>query len=290
MQDYGIHKDGNEVNIRHIAASFFLYGFLFVSIIQANTPLRQIGPLFCYGQNILDKGDIRLREWPYYFKNSKDSFTFVSNQLFYALSDDWIVWMDLPTKLNNKGFGATDTLIAARVETEYAYHHIVNSEKRVLVTVLGNCIVPINFNADSNPNPYTNTGSVSFYLATTASLLTQNWYLYGSAGAQANVLYHEKKFGDLFRFEWTVGRSLPTAHWNTYLMVECSGIHFLKSKLHGITDHNSGGTLIYLGPSMISRTDHFYMWIGFQGAALSRLHGNQQQATLRTAVMFAFLF
>jgi hypothetical protein len=253
--------------------------------------LRQVGPLFCYGQNILDKGQIRLRDRLFYIKNRDNSFTYISNQAFYALSDDWTSWIDFPVKLKNNGFGNTKRLIATRLETEYAYHHRVTPEKRVLVTVFGNCIIPTEYtDDDNNLNPYNGTGSVSFYLATTASLLTYDWYAYGSAGIQLNVPYHKNRFGQLFRYEWIVGHSLPTSSWNTYIMLEFSGVHLQKNRICGIKDVNSGGDVIYLGPSFVTRSDHFYVWTGIQGAVLSNLNGNQQQATLRATLMMAVLF
>ncbi len=252
---------------------------------------RQVGPLFCYGQNILDKGKIRLRERPFYIKNKAHSFTYLSNQAFYALSDDWVIWMDLPIKLHNKNFADTDRLIATRVETEYAYHHKVTSGKRVLATALGNCIIPTtSTDDDSNLDPYNGTGSISFYLATTASVLTHDWYAYGSAGVQLNIPYHRNRFGELFRFEWIIGHSLPTSSWNSYLMLEFSSARLQKNRICGIKDTNSGGNIIYVGPAFIARSDHFYVWAGMQGAMLSRLNGNQQQATLRAALMLAVLF
>lgn len=253
--------------------------------------LRQVGPLFCYGQNILDKGKIRLRERTFFIKNSSNSFTYISCQAFYSLSDDWTVWVDFPVKLQDKGFNNTSRLLATRLETEYAYHHIVTEEKRVLATVVGNCIIPTKYTDNDNSlNVYNGTGSVSFYLATTASLLTPDWYAYGSAGIQLNVPYHTNRFGQLFRYEWIIGHSIPTSSWNTYIMLEFSGAHLQKNRVCGIKDINSGGDVIYVGPSLVSRSDHFYLWTGMQGAVFSRLNGNQEQATLRAALMLAVLF
>ncbi len=252
--------------------------------------LRQIGPLFCFGQNILDKDSIRLREVPYYFKNNQNSFAYTSHQAFYAPSDDMIVWMGFPTLLKNVGFNKTGKLIAIRLETEYAYHHVVNPEKRVIVSVLGNSIIPTRFTTGNSPIPYNDTGGISCYIATTAGRLTPAWYLYGSTGAQINPPYHHKKFGNMYRYEWIIGKGIPSGSWNTYVMCEFSGIHLQRSRCADVTSFNSGGNIIYLGPSIISRSDHFYIWAGIQGAVLQGLHGNQQQPTLRTSCMLAVLF
>jgi hypothetical protein len=73
-------------------------------------------------------------------------------------------------------------------------------------------------------------------------------------------------------------------------MLEFSGVHLQKNRICGIKDVNSGGDVIYLGPSFVTRSDHFYVWTGIQGAVLSNLNGNQQQATLRATLMMAVLF
>jgi len=281
-------KESNVMNIQNILCTFAC-----IITLQTQTEqyqLRQIGPLFCFGQNILDKGSIRLREVPYYFKNSEHTLSYTSTQAFYALSNNWIIWMGFPTKLKNKGFNTTGRLIATRIESEYAYHHIVTSEKRILVSILGNCIIPTKFTTNNSPIPYNDTGGLSCYLATTAGHLTPAWYIYGSTGVQINPSYHAKKFGNLYRYEWIIGKGIPTGSWNTYIMCEFSGIHLQKSRCFDVHDPNSGGNIIYVGSSIISRSDHFYIWAGMQGAVLQGLHGNQQQPTLRASCMVAVLF
>ncbi|MFI5332872.1 MAG: hypothetical protein ACHQVS_02100 [Candidatus Babeliales bacterium] len=258
-----------------------------VQPVHDNITIQQIGPLFCFGQNILPRNTVTVRAIPFYYKQTHHSFSYMSAQLLYGVTDQLVLLFDTPIIFNNHGYGNTHRLGDVRIQAEYAYYKKRDASKSIEATVLGNCIIPRTFSTDRNP---LTAGETSFFFGTTASYLT-DWYAYASLGGRIVNPFKSTHFGNQVLYEWIIGHRLPDIpHVNTYLLIESNGIYTQKDTIHGSSDPNTGSNLIYCGPVLVVTSINWALLAGVQGVATQHRNGNQEPFNLRASLMLVYKF
>lgn len=265
----------------------FIFFSIKAQLDQNITTIQQIGPLFCFGQNIIPMHNAVLRAIPFYQKQTSKKISFMSEQLIYGMLDKWIILLDLPVVFKDCGYVCSKGIGAFRVQTEYAYYKASDESKSIQATVLINGLFPNFKSTESTP---LTKGASSFFCGTTASYLS-NWYFYGSLGFRHNGSFEATKFGNQLLYEWIVGHKLPDIFcFNSYLLIEFNGLFSQKNKIKHISDINTGSNLIYAGPVLSLTSVHWGILAGIQGLILQHLNGDQQKYNFRAALMIAYKF
>lgn len=260
----------------------------------------QPSPLFSFGQNIVDTHDQLGYISPFYYKGKKDKFYFFNDWYFlYGLSDSTSVFVliNVPVihhenNLKKSGFG--DTII----QGEYAFINKQTAYSSRQATLVASVYLPSGVMEPSRlgpglapHNPFTGTGSPSFFFGTTANYTNFDWYVFGSCGGLITTTHKESKVGNSIYYQAGVGHNLKYYNDKILLLLfEFDGTRTQKNKLMGIINPNSGGTTIYFGPSLYYATKHFIFQIGAQAPIYQRLNGIQPTISYLFSISFTWVF
>ena len=167
---------------------------------------QQPGPLFAFGQNIVDKGDLQLFGQVDYLRGRHVLFADVTPLGLYGITNNLSVFAYLPiaTKFricNQQSKGLEDAFL----QLEYAFFNQDRPRYLRQATVVGALVVP---SGSSKKCPPTGFGSPSVFLGVTASHNGVDWYLFGSPGVLVTTKHHGTKFGNWFFYYAGIGKNI----------------------------------------------------------------------------------
>lgn len=259
---------------------------------------RKIVPsnTFAFGQNIFDKNT-----WVVYptltqcsGENSSDISLIPS--FIYAPTDSFSIYTGLPIILKQKSDSETQRGIGDLfVSLEYAVINQSGDNYQNMVTIVGNIGLPttrLSTTSDFIQTCTSNDDSVTnFFVGATASHISVRWYVYASTGATFNTKKNGTHPGNFFLYEAGVGINLGNP-WNIDSMglIEFNGIYTKKTSMCDVDDKNTGGNLIYIGPTFCFSGDRWLFSGGIQAAAVQQVNGDQDKARFRSAVQLIFIF
>jgi hypothetical protein len=95
-------------------------------------------------------------------------------------------------------------------------------------------------------------------------------------GGVITTTQHGTKFGNQFTYQFGLGGNILYKSDNYIFnwLVELDGVYVQRAKIAGITDPNTGGNRVVLGPSLWFSTRHFFAQIGVSGVIAEHLFGN----------------
>lgn len=252
---------------------------------------QQPGPLLGFGQNIVDKHDAQVFLFPDFLIGPCKRFSELAPSILYGIRDDLSLFIELPIAasfcLASQCSSGPEDLI---VQLEYAFYTNKNFQAVNQCTAIGALLLP---SGNERKDPPTGYGSPSFFLAGTASHLSNQWYCYLSPGMVLTTEHnHHTKVGNIFGFQTGFGKNITYTPDSMIFMwmIELSIIHSQKRKVDGIIDQNSGGTVVMLCPSLWFSTDRFIMQAGIAPIISERLFGCQLKDSMYVVFNFGWKF
>jgi len=209
---------------------------------------QQPGPLFAFGQNIIDKGDRQLFAYFDITKGIGKNYVEVEPSFLYGITNYASFFCSLPItdqKLGSKHSSGFEDLLL-----QFEYEFFTNTKKSSIdeATVVGSLILPT---GSGSKNPNTGFGSPGFYFGATLSRTEIDWYYFASAGITATTTNNDRKFGDQCVLQCGVGRNIPSSS-DIILMglLELNGVFVQESKINGVIDGDMIAAILYLCPSI----------------------------------------
>lgn len=260
---------------------------------------QQPGPLFSFGQNIIDTHDALGYINPIYFGGKNKKFFLNEIIALYGITDESSLFIQIPAPVINKennlfssGFG--DII----VQGEYAYFDTRNETSITQATIVGSIYLPTGIleaskqGPDLPPHaPFTGLGSTAFFFGGTATYTSINWYMFSSLAGLITTTHKQTKLGNNVLYQAGLGRNIT--HLEDQILMwlfELNGIFSQKDRLLGIIDQNSGGNIIYFGPSIFYSTKRLIFQAGFQIPVYQKLNGIQPKISYQISISLAWLF
>lgn len=245
--------------------------------------------LFCFGGNVIDKGEVQLFFFTDDFNGKDKVIVDLIPGVLFGITDECSIFFNFPftTKFkdgNQKSSGLEDFFI----QVEYAFYNKKTPFYSDQATIVGNITVPT---GSINKNPPTGFGSPSFFLGGTYCHMMVDWFIFTSHGAILTTSDHKTKIGDQFLYQFGLGRNIPSPpEWIYAWMVELDGQYNKKNRIHGKIDPNSGGNTIYVTPSLwISSKDVIFQF-GLSLPINQNLFGRQNKFDYALNFDFAWSF
>ena len=239
---------------------------------------QQPGPFISFGQNIIDKGDLQIFLLADQLKGEDKKITHIVPSTLYGLTQTLSLFISAPYFLqaqesifHSSGFG--DSL----VQLEYSFYQKDTYEYAQLATAVGGILFPT---GSSRKTPPTGTGSPQFFFGTTLNRTYFNWYVFISPGTlQTTTNEDDKKFGNLYLYQFGIGRSLYTIDTRLLIaaMIELDGTYSEKDRIHGEVDPNTGGNIVLLTPSIWVSGQHLTLQFGVGFPIVQHLNGIQRK-------------
>lgn len=243
---------------------------------------RSPSTVFGFGQFILDEGNTNLYLYIEQDKGQKQNSVTLFPLVAYGIADYLSAYCSLPLIVSCyengiKSHGLGDLT----AQFEYVFWQL-SKPIDVWATIVANLTLPT---ANTLRNQSLGLGSPSFFLGTTISMLSTKWYAYAEAGGSfVATKYKCIKPGNCFLYEWGFGYNLASQKNTAITMLfDFNGIYTQKDVSNtGISDPNSGGNIVYIGPTLFYSYKSWAITFGIQGPALQALNGTQNKQYYRT--------
>jgi len=246
---------------------------------------QQPSPLFSFGQNILNQGDGEVFE-TFTLLRGKHKRVIV-NQItaLYGVNDRWSLLVTIPAPVSNKENGKTTTAFGdIFFQSEYVLWDYDSETASSELTAVGSIFLPsgildaATFDVEADDEASTGTGSISFFLGTTFNYTTADWYFFTSYGGIITTEREGTRIGNSLFYQAGIGYNL---HYFPdkilLLLIELDGIWTKKSIFADVVNPNSGGNIIFLGPSLWYSTEKLTLQVGIQAPVFQKLNGVQNK-------------
>ncbi len=237
---------------------------------------QQPGPLFSFGQNMVDKGDFQTLVVIDYIKGRRKHFNDFIPTILYGITNNLSLFAYQPFanfKIDCQRSSGPEDMF---VQFEYAFHTKIEPRYFTQATVVGALILPV---GSYKKQPETGFGSPSVFLGLTASYNGVDWYAFACPGALLPTSHHGTKFGNIFFYECGFGHNITYIPQKMIFMwmIEFFGIYRQKNVINYKTDLNSGSNIFYVGPSLWFSTDRFLLQAGIAVPVAQHFNGSQRK-------------
>lgn len=255
-------------------------------LVEGNLALpasQQPTPLFCFGQNIVNKGDTQVIISTDCLTGKNRNFAEIVPTLLYGITDNLSLFTGIPIamqfKLDNHRSSSCEDIFA---QLEYAFYNKETLHSLNQATLVGNITIPTGSFRKTPPTGY---GLPSFFLGATASYTGCDWYFFGSSGALLTIPHHHIKFSNQFLYQAGIGRNLNyvTSKRLITLTIELFGNYNLKNNSRRQANLNVGGidsNSFFIGPSLWVATQQFVLEIGIAFPAIQQVRSRAKNTCL----------
>jgi hypothetical protein len=251
---------------------------------------QQPGPLISFGQNIINKGQAQTFLLSIDMAKTQGDYNITQvPSIVYAFTDDFSIFLNAPiTPRQRQGEAHSSGFEDAYIQLEYAFYTKEHKTYIDQATIVANVTIPT---GSTKKNPPTGIGANSFFLGGTFCRMTLDWFYFTSYAGIWTTSSHQTKFGNTFLYQYGIGKNITNIRdWLLCWMVELDGIYSCKDKIHGVTDPNSGGNVIYLTPSLWVSSEHLILQLGVGYAIAQQLNGDQNENTYLLALNLGWTF
>lgn len=236
---------------------------------------QQVGPIFCFGQNIVNSGDLQAITDINAVKINGKVYTEVIPSMLYGVSDSFALYFGAPIATPSMFHMPCATgLQSIFVQGEYALYTKKLPTYTNQITFVGNMVA--SFNRLTMNLPF-NYDISSFFIGATASHLATEWYAFISPGMIVAITRHEPKCCSTLLYQAGFGRNIAysPSRWLLTLIVECFGQYTPATTCHNKKISNTGGNVIFLGPTLWFATKQFATELGISYPVVQHLNGHQ---------------
>jgi hypothetical protein len=229
-------------------------------IVKGNFALptsQEPAPLFCFGQAIIDKGDLQAFAYVSSLLGKKTDFTQVIPLIFYGITDELTLTIGQPIaakfKFNNSQSSGIGDFV---IQGEYAFYNKDRPTYADQATIIANMTFPC---GSLNKNPPTGFGSPTFLLGATAGHMSIDWYIFACFGGIITTPHNSDKFSNTLLYQWGFGKNLhyvPHKRIVTALL-EFFGSYTNSSQIRGPHYKNFDDNNFFIGPSLWVSTKRF---------------------------------
>lgn len=262
---------------------------------------QQPPPLISFGQNFLDGGEFLAWIYPIQLKGKQKSEVEIIPSFLYGITSKLSVFVELPIVVKSKhGNTIHRDFSDMLLQLEQIVYVSETTRTSNVISVVANMTFPtglavqepsIEFGPPSLESSI-GLGSPSFFLGTTLSRSHPDWYYFSSLGGQITTYHKRNKPGNSFLYQFGVGKNIAykTEKWILNWLVELDGAYSQRDIASGVTDCNSGGNIVILGPSLFFSTQQFISQAGILAVIAQHLFGEQHKNNYVAAVYVGWKF
>lgn len=250
---------------------------------------QQPSALFGFGGNIIEENEFQMTFFVDEFSGPTRRIIDVIPGFLFGVNERLSVYFNFPVTPEfmdgcNKSAGFEDFL----VQLEYAIYDKTTTCYSDQVTLVGNVTVPT---GSIKKNPPTGFGSPSFFIGGTYYRTTIDWIFFTAQGAIITTSDHRTKIGDQFLYQWGFTRRVTSPEgWIFAWMLELDGQYYRKNRIHGKIDHNSGGNIFLVTPSLWASSKDMVAQFGISIPVNQNFYGRQGKFDFVLNFNFAWSF
>lgn len=272
---------------------------------------QEPGPLFGFGQNIIDAKDLQVYIAPNKFGGHDFHYSEILFYILYGITDYLSVFLALPVALNRTIIANQSTTKARffndpalsksgpffpiiplanisskssgledmSLQLEYAYYNKKTLISEFQTTAVATIFFPT---GSAFKLPPTGFGSTAFFFGTTVNYQSLFWFVYAAIGGIVTTKKDDVRFGNSFLYqcgiEGVIG-TLDEKKWLFAWVFELFGIRLSNTVVSGKSDVNTGGNTIFAAPSLWVSSKHTIFQIGVGVPVFQKLNGIQNKTS-----------
>lgn len=223
---------------------------------------QQPGPLFSYGQNIVERGDVQLINYVDWYHGKNTDLVHYIPGILYGINDDLSLYFNIPVvPLLRIGDTRSSGMQDVYVQGEYAFYNNDTYTSSTQATMLAALYLPT---GSPSKNPPTGVGAPSFFIGATASYMSIAWYLYAALSGIITTSNGEQQFGNTLFYQAGIGRNIigNADGWIVTPILELSGTQHGQDMVGQAVTIGSHNSAIFVGPSVWISSKKIYIQTG----------------------------
>ena len=240
-------------------------------------------PVFSLGPETIFKGGFGLETEVEYDKSASEREIGLHEEIIYGLRENLSLTGRIPFILEKKEDGATSSGlgdISLRGKFRFFKKDYLGAQNKA--ALIGGIKFPT---GDEDKKPPVGTGSFDYLAGLTAGHESLKWYYFGTLRYWFNNKDGIKEKGDLFLYDISFGlRPVLREYYEHDLvtLLEFSGEHRNRDKVDNLQDDDTGGDILYLGPTFLWSYRNWMIKGGVQLPIYQDLNGEQKKEDFRS--------
>lgn len=251
--------------------------------------LEMPAPLFCLGQNIINRNEVFLGPTSYTTFWEQDELTTYMPQLLYGITDTLCFTLFIPTIINHENGGISGGGLGDIIPGfEWAYLNKKDGGKSITqATILGQIKIPV-----SDRRPILTSGNVDITLGTTLIHSNENGYMFASTGVSIPTWDKNFRKGYQFFYEGGIGPIIHKTDQSLLsIFMEVSGIYTTADINNPFpSDLMLKNNCIYIGPVLYWGYKNLLAQVGFQAPLTQSFDQLIDKRSIRTGMEVYFIF
>lgn len=251
--------------------------------------LEMPAPLFCLGQNIINKHEIFAGTTSCATFWHRDELTTFMPSLLYGVTDTLCLTLFVPTIIDHKNGGLYGDGLGDIVPGfEWAYLNKKDGGTSITqATVLAQIKIPV-----SDNRPILTTGNVDITLGTTLIHTNESAYMFASTGILIPTWKNNFRKGYQFFYEAGIGPIIhKTDESLLSIFLECSGIYTTTDVNNPFpSDLMLKNNVIYAGPVLYWGYKNMLLQVGVQAPLTQSYDQLVDKRSVRTGMEAYFIF
>jgi hypothetical protein len=237
-------------------------------IMEGNLALptsQQPGPLFCFGQNIVDKNNFQLFGYVDFLKGKDQSYLQVIPSALWGVTNNFSLFFNVPVAARFQDAGQISSGIQdIFLQGEWAFFNHDKPDHAEQATLVGALYFPT---GSDKKNPPTGSSSYSGFIGATFSHMSRDWYAFVSPGFLKASVHRGVPSGNKIFYQAGIGKNLwyrPNKYILT-LIAEFNGEYSLGGANQSPQfSRFSGGpcNVLYFGPTLWFSSQRFIFELG----------------------------
>jgi len=253
--------------------------------------VSQIGPLISFGQLLIGKNALLVELLGAYARGHHSYSHAIAPNVVYGIRDDLSLFLFVPFNIKSRTDSSSSSGIQdIFLQLEYGFYNRTCRDYTLQATIVGNVQFPT---GSHRKYPQNGDGSFVYFLGPTFAYTSQNWYAFVSSGVNFCATHHGTRMGNSYLYQWGFARYLKPLSppgWIFDLMVEFDGTYVEKDKNHHGHDHDSGGNILLMTPSIWLSSQRWIIQWGVGFPIVQNLHGHQSKISIFTAYTLGAAF
>ncbi|MGC1182340.1 hypothetical protein [Legionella sp.] len=260
---------------------------------------QQPAPFFSFGQNIINKNQLTVSFNPSYLYSLTQRITEETPSILYGITDSASLLITIPYALNYKnGTQNLSGMGDVPIDLEYAFYSHENSKYSDQATIIFSTTFPLSnlkeISKKNNPgqrisgfsreNAPSSFNAFSYFIGSTYARTLVDWYGFIAPGVLFIDEQHSIQQGTQYYYNMGIGHAINSKE-NKYLflgLLELNGQYSDKTKLASHIVPNTGGSIIYLTPSLWFSTPKIIVQVGISLPVSQSWNGNQSDISYYT--------
>ena len=263
--------------------------FIFIGLIVS--PAFAHEPVFSLGPETIFKGGLGIETEFKFDQADKDKELLLHYEILYGLTENLGVTLEIPQFLKKKdGMDSSNGLGDISLRGKYQFYKKDSLGAQDKATIIYGLKFPA---GGEDKKPSLGSGAIDHLFGLSVGHESTKIYGFATGRYKLKTDSGSKDKGDQFLFDVSFGLRpwlRPYKSWDLVVLLENSYVYSQKDEIDGVSQTNTGGQKLFIGPSLLWSLRNVMLKGGVQFPVWQDLNGTQSETDLRSIVALEYHF